>query len=146
MPCTYPKHTKSKEGIFGPTPAAPPASAIPAYKPAYYHGRSVTSQKHKAKWCIGQNGEYEIFLNGYGAEAFIADGSVLWHHCGCECEVGQKGQHLAFFPVTSNDTDPWHGYPVWSDEVGNQHALFEKWRVNGVISKQVERRLSKGQI
>ena len=99
------------------------------YKPAPYHGASIHSTRggRKTRWSIPQNGQYYVF--NYADERNWMDEKargLFSFYNKCYTELGENGERLAFFPEPTNNNDPWHGYPVFSDEIEDM-SLIEKW-------------------
>lgn len=113
------------------------------YKPAPYHGQKTHTTRggKKTKWTIPQNGQYYVF--NYADERDWIDSSAngLFSFCnGCGVRLGANGEHLAYFPKPSNESDPWHGYPVFSDEMEDM-SLVEKWEKEGEIDIATKQKL-----
>jgi hypothetical protein len=58
----------------------------------------------------------------------------------CKDVIGENGERLAFFPKPMNENDPWHGYPVFSDEIEDEN-LVESWANAGEIDVTTKQRL-----
>ena len=63
----------------------------------------------------------------------------------CSVVLGKDDEErLAFFPKPKNDSDPWHGYPIDSSELGEK--LIEYWHDNQLISDITYVRLSRHEL
>jgi len=49
--------------------------------------------------------------NKWGPEWMDAEGN-LWGFLSGFADVGVDGEQFGFFPAPTNQTDPWHGYPI----------------------------------
>ncbi len=100
---------RHSDGRYGPSP-----KNSYYYKPNPKHG--VNSRNSEGtNWCIKENAEFSVFIHAESHEehlycnenncyfSIIDNGKVM---------LGQDGQKVAKFPVTSNCSDAWHGYPV----------------------------------
>jgi hypothetical protein len=61
-------------------------------------------------------------------------------------ELGKDGERLCKFPRTANGSDPWHGYPVFSNEDAPPDEFVEQWRISGVINRIIAKRIQKGKL
>lgn len=114
-----------------------------AYMPAPYHGSKTHTTRggRKTKWTVDQNGQHYIF--NYADERDWMDNiarGLFSFYKKCKESIGSNGERLAFFPKPSNDFDPWHGYPVFSDEMEDMN-LVEKWAQDGEINVTTKQRL-----
>lgn len=113
------------------------------YKPISYHGSTThgTRGGRKTRWKIPQNGQYYVFNYADEREWMdkLADG--LFSFCeGCKMVLGENGERLAFFKTPSNKSDPWHGYPVFSEEMEDL-SLVETWAEQGEVDETIKQRL-----
>lgn len=113
------------------------------YKPAPYHGANshCTRGRRKTRWTIPQHGQYYVF--NYADERDWLDELArgLFSFCNkCNDVLGENGERLAFFPKPTNESDPWHGYPVFSEEIQDKE-LVEKWNEAGEIDVTTKQRL-----
>jgi hypothetical protein len=64
-----------------------------------------------------------------------------------EAILGERGERICKFPCTSNEQDPWHGYPASPREKGQGDAppdsLVEQWIKDDVIKKEIGRKIQK---
>lgn len=98
--------TPTSDGIeFGPNDSGKPYISLNAHR---------GSRPHKSKWRteVTPPMEYGIFCDADGNEWNDNSG----HYWGVlnrgDTVLGMVGERLSKFPCTSNDNDPWHGYPV----------------------------------
>lgn len=122
------------DGKFGPTPNAH------YYMPMSYHNPTAAKRSDKTRWCLTQSEQYEVFEladtpSGERPCWMNDDDSGLYGMLDkCEMVLGKdNGERLAFFPKPQNDSDPWHGYPVDSSDLGDN--LIEYWLKKDLISK-----------
>lgn len=141
MAITFPTVVMTN-GVF------PPNAHGHSYQPMPYHGAHThgTRGGMKKLWSIPQNGQYYVFnygdMNNWMDN--IARGIVSFLN-GCNEILGKNGQRLAFFPTPANPTDPWHGYPIGSDEIEDDN-LVESWCQNGFITLTVKQRILRGNL
>lgn len=140
MSCDWPKH-KLSDGVFGPTARGR------TYKPVGYHGKNAAANKHKSRWAIPQNGQFEVFKMGDENDWRLDNpGPIVSHYAGGSCKLGEDDERLSFFPTPANANDPWHGYPVHSSELPECDTLFEAWYRMNNIDLNVYRKLLRGQL
>lgn len=124
------------------------------YHPAPYHGCNAKPRKGKTRWDHPVAAEYHVFNladehNGEKNEDNIVDnrwmnddGSGLYSMVdGCNEPLGKGEERLAFFPLPPNANDAWHGYPINSDDLGDN--LIEHWHDSKLIDDTVYSRLLK---
>jgi hypothetical protein len=125
--------------LFGPT------NSGKFYLSTYRH-RGSGSRIHKSKWKIAPALECCIFRSADDADWNCSRGHYWGVHDGGTTELGEQGERLCKFPCTSNNHDPWHGYPVLSQDDAPPDDLVETWIAQGVISKVIGRKIQKGRI
>ena len=144
MAYSFSIHTM-KDGKFGPTPNGH------FYQPMPYHNPNAQKRYDKSRWILNQGEQYEVFevadtptpirknwMNDdeTGLYGMLADCSVV---------LGKdEEERLAFFPKPQNDSDPWHGYPTDSSDLGEN--LIEYWHDNQLISDITYVRLSRHEL
>ena len=115
---------------------------------SYHRGKGSKADKHT--WCIPPDTEYGIFHNS--DKHNLHDGNRnYWGVLETgKATLGTNGERLSIFPCTSNDQDPWHGYPVSPLEERKRNPLppdfdllVEKWIKEKVIDKAVGRKIQK---
>jgi|GEM_PF-1494571 len=64
--------------------------------------------------------------------------------------LGMKGERISKFPCTSNESDPWHGYPASPSNENKidksdcpSDVLIEKWIETSVVTKEFGRKIQK---
>ena len=126
----------------------PPNKKKHRYQPMPYHGSHTKGTRggKKKLWDIPQNGQYYVFNYGDEQDWFdtIARGVVSFLD-GCKEVLGKNGQRLAFFPKPANESDPWHGYPIGSDEMEDDD-LVELWYKEGYITYTTQQRILRGDL
>lgn len=142
----FQQHTMTN-GKFGPTPN------MHYYMPMPYHNPTAQKRDDKTRWILNQGQQYEVFEIADTPDTvedvscwMNDDGSGLYGMLdGCEYVLGKDdGERLAFFPKPTNDTDPWHGYPKDSSELGDN--LIEYWHKKNLISQITYGRLLRHQL
>lgn len=125
------------------------------YKPSPKHSRKAKKGKHNTCWLCDKKHEYELFLRAsdYYMSPVVYVGNAdecRWindNHKGLYSfdpgflELSNEGHRLAYFPLPSNPTDPWHGYPCDSTYIGD--GLIQYWLDKNLISAMAYRRLMK---
>lgn len=124
------------------------------YLSVYKH-RGSGSRRDKNMWSsdISHDTEYDIFC--FADEHNLYDNS--WNYWGVwekgQAILGEKGERVSKFPSTSNQQDPWHGYPVSLVEERRRKALprdfdllVENWIRDEIITKEVGRKIQKEKI
>jgi hypothetical protein len=141
MAFVFPKHSRDSNGLYGPT------ARQHFYKPLYYHRPTAEKKAGKTRWCIKEGEEYEVFR--------IAD--EPWWACnigrclfsivdGGTVVLGEDGERLAKFDFPQNNSDPWHGYPVFSDASKPTPALLDQWEDARVIPYHVRMKIERGKL
>lgn len=127
-------------GKFGPTPNKH------FYQPMPYHNPTAQKQQNKTRWILNQSEQYEVFEvadtpKGKKKCWMNDDNSGLYGMLdNCDLILGMDhDERLAFFPQPQNNTDPWHGYPTDSSNLGDE--LIEFWLDNQLITKITYARL-----
>lgn len=134
------------DGEFGPNKSGH------KYHPAPYHGCNAKPKKGKTRWDYPSPAEYHVFnfadehtdtqrQDGTFDKRWLNDdGSGLYSMVdGCKEPLEKGEERLAFFPKPQNENDPWHGYPIGSEDVGD--ALIEYWHDENLIDENVYSRL-----
>ena len=122
-----------------------PTASGKMYLSVFKH-RGGGSRQHKHRWSISPDAEYGVFydsddncwhdtqLNYWGV---LSQGQVL----------GEQGERICKFPCTSNQQDPWHGYPASPRDNGlpdtPPDSLIELWITRGIIPKEFGRKIQK---
>ena len=121
-------------GKFGPTPNGH------FYQPMPYHNPNAQKRNDKTRWMLSKGEQYEVFETADTPSTertnwMNDDGSGIYGMLDdCKVVLGKdNGERLAFFPVPQNDSDPWHGYPTDSSELGEN--LIEYWYEKKLISR-----------
>lgn len=116
------KHTRNSNGNYGPTTRGD------YYTSKSDHRRTAKTKRNKGvitktKWSIDEGEEYDVFK--------IANEEYdLWYCKKNNClfsfvdeanfVLGQGGERVAKFPNERNINEPWHGYPVSTDQSQNR--------------------------
>ena len=126
----------------------PPNAKGHSYMPMPYHASHThgTRGGKKNLWSIPLNGEYYVFNYGDLRDWIdtVANGIVSFLD-GCNEVIGKGGEKLAFFPTPTNPTDPWHGYPISSEEILDK-KLAESWFNQGYITISTKQRILRGDL
>lgn len=137
----FPRVKLNDDGLFGPT------SKGHYYKPVSYHNRTAKREKHKSRWILKKNEQYETFkvsdesgwicLKKKGLFSILDNGHVV---------MGLFEERISFFPNTTNTADAWHGYPINSGECEPSIDLVDKWLEDKIIDARIHLKILKGQI
>lgn len=136
---TFPNVKKMADGSFGPT------DKNHYYMPVTYHNSTAARNRHKSKWCIKQNQQYEVFRiadegswkssTNNGLFSIMEQGNYI---------VGFDDEVLSFFPCPANPSDFWHGFPVKSQSKRPDSDLLDRWFNEGVIDYSARIRIERG--
>jgi len=111
------KFTRNRDQTYGPTTNGKYYISKPD------HRKNSRSGGQKTKWCIDEDQEFSVFkpacedFNSWFCRknncifAVVDNGQIT---------LGKSGEKLAKFPNVSNGTDPWHGYPVLTENEQNR--------------------------
>lgn len=140
------KNEAMVDGEFGPN------TNKHKYHPMPYHGCNARPKKGKTRWDHPAAAEYHVFNladehsdkkedNGDVDKRWMNDdGSGLYSMVnGCSEPLGKDEERLAFFPTPQNENDPWHGYPIGCDDIGDN--LIEHWHDAKLIDDTAYSRL-----
>ncbi|PZV26206.1 MAG: hypothetical protein DCF12_11070 [Snowella sp.] len=122
------------------------------YLSLFYH-RGDGSRMFKNRWCVLPDIEYDIF--SFSDENSLYDAKQ--NYWGVleqgQTVIGEKGERLSKFPCTTNPQDAWHGYPVFCVDERKRNALpsdfdklVERWIIDGIITKEIGRKIQKEKI
>jgi hypothetical protein len=130
----------SSDGIhFGPTPNGK------RYVSLYNHRQA---NRGKSVWLksVRPADEYQMFSDADNYDWYDTRGNY-WSLRDGGAEVGTRGERVAKHPVTTNPTDPWHGYPASPNQKGAGDAppdpLVEGWLADGLVTRTFARRLQR---
>lgn len=141
MSYKFPKVKLNKDGLFGPT------TMSHFYKPIHYHNKAALANSNKTKWVLKQDEQFEVFKISDEAEWLCPTNRGLFSILtNGEVVLGSNEERLSFFPTPSNQSDPWHGYPVESGEYEPCSELIEKWLKNSVIDNRIHIKILRGQL
>jgi hypothetical protein len=141
MSYDYPKVASNSDKTFGPTLTGHYYIAV------YYHNKTARRRKNKGKWNIQQNEQFEVFRISDEGKWFCKVNNGLFSLLDGGKEVlGNAEERLAYFVKPNNNGDPWHGYPVFSEEFEISEDLLDFWVDKGIISPQVRIKIGKGQL
>jgi len=106
----------------------------------------------KNKWSdnITPVREYSIFCTSDDFEWNDPNGHYWGLHNEGTTILGCFGEPLCKFPATTNEADPWHGYPVSPMKDGDNNSpsdrLVELWLQDAHISRTFARRIQRRKI
>ncbi|WP_299286905.1 hypothetical protein [uncultured Mucilaginibacter sp.] len=139
------KYTRNNNGTYGPT-----------VNNHYYiskldHRRTAKRKKGKNRWDITEGEEFSVFKpsvenfdDWYCKEnrcifSLIDKGDVI---------LGRSGERLAKFPNNRNDGEPWHGYPVFTEDPQNCPSveLLERWKTEKKVPLHIIVRIERGSL
>ena len=124
----------------------PPTPNGKAYISLYAHRRVGVLMKSMWHPSVAPQTEYSIFCSSDAGNWRSPDGNYWGIGQGGNLELGTQGQRLCKFPKTSNQVDPWHGYPVSPSESEYDTPPFEfveAWISESVVSKTFGRRIQR---
>lgn len=95
--------------------------------------------------------EYQLFRTSDSNDWSDTDGHYWgFGHREGRMILGTQKERLCKFPLPSNPTDPWHGYPVSpllnGDDDAPPDGFVQDWIDNNVISKTFGRRIQRGKV
>lgn len=124
------------------------------------HRKTAAPKKDKTRWCIREGEEYCVFK--IANEGIIdEENNQIWWYCeDNDClfgfvfendrllKIGENEEQIAKFPNDRNEHDPWHGYPVSTEESQNRPSseLLDRLEECGCISDVYRLRIEKGRI
>jgi len=116
-----------------------------------YHQSSSGTRHQKSIWSLTRPDECHTFCESRLNAWADSDGNY-WSVAAEKSEdFGTRGQRMAFFPVPTNETDTWHGYPIGrKNEQSDPHDpptdLVQLWRDQGRISRMTRARIIQRQL
>jgi len=142
---------RNEDGTYGPVCRSDGSEAY--YRPQPYHNKNSAKRKDKELWCIKENEQFKVFYlaaedkqtpiwfcnENKSLFSIIEDGKKV---------LGLNGERLGKFKLPSNETDPWHGYPIEAKTKWNtpSDSLLDIWENNDVISEITRRRIERSKI
>jgi hypothetical protein len=93
--------------------------------------------------------EYGIFCSSDANEWYDAKGNYWGVRNSAAEPLGTDGERLAKFPATSNESDPWHGYPtslLATERGGPDDATIDRMAASDQISVVVKAKLMRRKI
>lgn len=139
------KYSRNSDGLYGPSPRGD------FYVSKIDHRRTAKNKSQKTKWDIEEGEEYSVFLEANIPEPiwFCAENNALFSLVeDCKKVLGQNGERIAKFPNSINANEPWHGYPVLTEEKQNRPSseLLDIISDTGSLSLNVRLKIEKGLI
>ena len=141
MAFEFPIHTRNGDNTYGPT------ARQHYYLPVSYHARTARQRIEKNRWYLKEGEQYEVFrvadepwwecTENFCLFSILDNGSTI---------LGMNGERLAKFPLPRNLTDPYHGFPILSDEDKPSPDLLDTWEASGIITSHVRRKIEHGKI
>lgn len=137
------KHKRNPDGTYGPTS-----------KNHYYiskpdHRRSASAKKGKTRWDIEEGEEYSVFSESNEPYWYCNENGCLFSLIdNCSEVLGENGERIAKFPDDRNAQEPWHGYPVCTEEKQNRPSseLLDIIEGGGFVDRRVRIKIERGQI
>lgn len=143
-------YSRNSDGNYGPT------TSNHYYTSKYDHRKNAKPKKDrsgriaKTKWKINEGQEFSVFKNA-------SEEYTIWFSKSNDCLfsiiddsatiLGQGGERIAKFPNVSSASEPWHGYPVNTEEKQNRPSsseldlLIEKKKISLSTRLRIERGL-----
>jgi hypothetical protein len=132
----------------------PRAGSGKRYLCSNHHRGARRGGGHKHEWHpvnVPPFVEYRLFCRADDKDWFDSDG----HYWGFgnyqgKMILGTNKERLCKFPLPSNATDAWHGYPVSPMQEGDKDAppdeFIEEWIAKNFISKVFGRRIQRRKV
>lgn len=140
MSYSYPTYTKGNN-CFGPT------KNNNFYFPHPQHNKNASKNKHKTRWILKENEQYEVFRISDENAWICKSNSALFSILNNGSEIfGENEERLAFFRVPNNTTTPWHGFPVFSSDYEISTILLDDWIKNKVITLAIRMKIERGSL
>lgn len=113
-----------------------------------YH-RSITDIKGKKsiwKSSISKQLEFEIFCEADDNNWQDQKGHYFGlRDQGCT-PLGNNDERICKFPITSNSSDPWHGYPVGRSNETPPDSFINKWIKDKIITRTIGKSIQRGKL
>jgi hypothetical protein len=128
MPFEFPTEIRNGDGKYGPT------EKKHYYISVGYHKRNAKKRKDKTRWIIPENGEYYTFKISDENLWFCKENNKLFSVINNGDEIlGENGERIALFWPPANDDEPWHGFPIFSENFLPSSELLDKWQEKKII-------------
>jgi len=116
------------------------------YQSLYYH-RPQSRMRGKSRWRVSRDDECHAFCESSHRGWDDALGNRWYVDVDGE-ELGTRRERVAFFPLSSNATGPWHGYPVSAlpDAVVRKHVpkeILRAWQAENATKRELLAKLWK---
>ncbi|HEY3388779.1 MAG TPA: hypothetical protein VGK38_04350 [Prolixibacteraceae bacterium] len=139
------KYKRNSDGTYGPTLRGE------FYFSKADHRRTAKEKSSKNRWALEEGEEYSVFLEANNPEPYWycnENNSLFSFVDDCNEILGQNGERIAKFPNDRNPNDPWHGYPVLTEEKQNRPSseLLDLIQNSGFISLKVRLKIERGVI
>lgn len=117
--------------------------------------RGSGDRVHKNMWLVPDvkpQDEYAIFERADDTDSHCAETNHYWGFGSKSgAIIGFRNERLAKYPVPTNASDDWHGYPVTNDEKRPNHglpgdALVERWISANLIDKEFGLKILRGAV
>lgn len=135
------KHKRNSDGTYG------PSSRGDFYLSKADHRRTAKTKKGKTKWEIEEGEEFSVFLETNEPYWYCSENNCLFALMdNCTEVLGENGERIAKFPNDRNKQDPWHGYPVMTQEKQNRPSsdLLDIIEESGSLDIKVRIKIEKG--
>ncbi len=141
MPYKFPGYQRNSDSTYGPTANVKFYLAVP------YHNRNASPNPMKSRWCLAEDQQYEVFRIADEGNVFCqVNKALIGLLCDCTVILGINSERLSKFPCPTNSTDPWHGFPIRSNEIDLDEGLLERLESAGIISIKTRLRIVRGKI
>ena len=135
------KHKRNFDGTYGPT------SQGDFYISKPDHRRTSKPKKGKTRWEIEEGEEFSVFSESNEPYWYCNENECLFSLIeNCYEVLGENGERIAKFPNDRNKNEPWHGYPVLTEEKQNRPSsdLLDILEEGGYIDPRVRIKIDKG--
>lgn len=128
MPFEYPIVIRNENNTYGPT------EKHNLYTSVGYHKKNAKKRKDKTRWIISENAEYYVFRIADENIWFCNTNQKLFSVVNKGNEIlGENGERLALFWPPANREEPWHGFPIFSENFLPSSELLDKWQADEII-------------
>lgn len=137
------KHKRNPDETYGPT------NRGDYYISKADHRRTAKTKKGKTRWDIEEGQEFSVFQETNEPYWYCNENECLFSLIdNCSEVLGENGERIAKFPDDKNEDDPWHGYPVLTEQKQNRPSseLLDIIQEKGFVDIKVRMKIEKGQL
>lgn len=167
----YPREFRSMQGkrlaiineIIMPDIKFSPCPQGNTYISVHYHQRTARPSKHKSRWDVKPNEEFEIFCRAdiphcpenvnctnrqtcdkanncpvKKEHRWLSEGHLYSFKGNAKAIIGKDNERFAKFEGNQTGTE-WHGYPIYQPIISKE--LVQYWNDNGLISDITKKKI-----